>query len=334
MRSPHISIASGPARMSGPHRTPCRSTSGGAVLLLAALLSLAPAPAAAQAEPEPLRLRTVEPRAYGYHVGDTATRELVIDLPRRLQLDEQSLPALGRHGPALELRSLRQESEPIATGTRLSLRLEYQVFAAPVAVRGYELPAFELRFTGTPRAESLRVEAWPMVVAPLVPEATSPRRGLGELQPDTAPVLRDMRPEKLLLAACTALALLLGGYLAMVYFGLPWLGERQRPFTRAYRQLRAGRAVPASAQSWQEACRSLHAAFNETAGRVVFADTVDGFLSRSPRFAPLADDIRAFFARSQAGFFEGGADANTAARERDWLLALARACRNAERGTA
>lgn len=318
MRSPRISIASG------------------AALCLAGALAGLPAAAWAQGEPAPPRLSVKEPRAYGYQVGDTATRELIIDLPVHLRLDESSLPAIGRHGPALELRSLRRAAEAGVNGTRLTLRLEYQVFAAPLAVRVYELPALRLRLDGAPRAETLFVEAWPMAVAPLVPEQPSPRSGLGELQADTAPELRDTRPQRALLAACAALAASLGVYLSLVYFGVPWLAGQRRPFTRAYRLLRRGRAAPASPQTWQDACRTLHGAFNETAGQVVFADTVDGFLGRAPRFAPLGEDIRSFFARSQAGFFEGRAAGSGAAvaGERDWLLAFARACRNAERGTA
>ncbi|MBA3596992.1 MAG: hypothetical protein H0W40_06400 [Methylibium sp.] len=375
MPSLRISTASAAARVTA------------AALALAAGLACWPIIGWAQAEPEPLRLTVSEPRAYGYQVGDTATREIVIELPRRLRLDEESLPAIGRHGPALELRSMRREYDANATGTRLTLWLEYQVFAAPVAARVYELPALRLRFEGTPRAEDLFVESWPVAVAPLAPEQAPQRRGLGDLQPDTAPMPRGIGPERLLIAGGATLALCLGGYLAFVYFGLPWLSARKRPFTRAYRRLRAARKAPAPVQTWQDACRAIHAAFNETAGQVVFADTVDGFIRRVPRFAPLREDIRDFFMRSQATFFQSrsglplaacaaGADdcadrehlahrahpadlrdrteraepaelANRAdaadvvdiadvdgPSERQWLLAFARACRNAERGTA
>lgn len=359
MRSLRISTASAAVRVT-------------AALLLAAALAW-PGSGSAQADTETPRLSVSEPRAYGYQVGDVAMRRIVVELPRRLHLDEESLPVIGRQGAALSLRSLRRESDASAAGTRLTLWLEYQVFAAPVAPRVYELPALRLRFDGTPRAEELFVESWPVVVAPLAPESAPQRRGLGDLQPDTAPALRDTALERLLIAACATLALGLGAGLALVYFGLPWLSARRRPFMRAYRRLRAARAAPVSAGNWQEACRAIHAAFNETAGQVVFADTVDGFVRRAPRFAPLREDIRVFFMRSQAAFFhtgsrpstfaadvESGSDRSgrvdrsgeadepnaatqagvegaatgTGAPDFEWLLAFARACRNAERGTA
>jgi mxaA protein len=81
----------------------------------------------------------------------------------------------------------------------------------------------------------------------------------------------------------------------------------------------------------REACRALHAAFNETAGRTVFAGAVDSFVAQVPRFAGLRDDIHIFFERSQAAFYADSAQAQDPAP--DWLLAFARACRDAERGS-
>ena len=55
------------------------------------------------------------------------------------------------------------------------------------------------------------------------------------------------------------------------------------------------------------------------------------FLQRQPGFAPLREDLQRFLRMSSEQFFGG------AAREADdgrWLLALARKCRDAERGLA
>lgn len=296
---------------------------------LAALLALACTPplCAADGDAATLQSRTIEPRAFGYRLGDVVEREVIVDIPWRLKLVEDSLPTLGPQGPALELRAMARATQRTAIGTRLSLRLRYQVFAAPVAVRSYELPKLLLRFEGLPRNEELRIEPWPLVVAALATEEASERHGLGELRPDAAPPLRDPALERGVLWACAALAVLLGGYLAWVYLGLPWWGRRHRPFTQAFRVVRAHAQA-----DWPQACRALHAAFNQTAGRTVFADSVEAFVAQAPRFAALQEDIRSFFARSQAAFF---ADAPPEpALQHDWLLRFARACRDAERGTA
>ena len=294
--------------------------------LLALLVPAQPPVRAADTELAPLQVRTIEPRAFGHRVGDVVEREIVIDIPGRLTLVEDSLPSVGPQGPVLELRSLARKTQATATGQRLRLLLRYQVFAAPVAVRSYELPKLQLRFDGLPRAEELRIETWPLVVAALAEEQASSRHGLGELRPDIGPPLRDAGVERGVLWACATLAALLLAYLALVYLGLPWRGRRQRPFTRAFRAVQA-----LGEGDWRAACRALHAAFNQTAGRTVFVESVDGFIAQAPRFGALHDDIRRFFMGSQTAFFTDAPASE--APPRDWLLAFARACRDAERGT-
>lgn len=297
--------------------------------LVTAVLLLASVGLPAQAaDPDPTQLqgRTVEPRAFGVRTGDVVERQVIVDIPGRLTLVEDSLPTVGPQGPVLELRSIGRTQQATSSGTRLSLRLKYQVFAAPVAVRSYELPKLLLRFDGVPRGDELRIEPWPLVVAALATEAASPREGLGELRPDIAPPLRSTAVERAVLGACVAAAVLLGAYLALVYLGLPWWGRR-RPFTQAFKAVKAHAAADE-----REACRALHAAFNQAAGRTLFAEGIDAFVAQAPRFAALKGDILTFFQRSQATFF--GEPAAASAIQPEWLLAFARACRDAERGSA
>ena len=206
------------------------------------------------------------------------------------------------------------------------------MFAAPVAVRSYELPKLSLRFGGMPRGEDLRIDPWPLVVAALATEEAAAREGLGDLRPDTPPPLREPAIERAVLGACAAAAVLLGAYLAFVYFGLPWWGRQHRPFTRAYRAVLARHRVSNSDGHSREACQALHAAFNQTAGRTVFAESLGEFVAQAPRFASLRGDMDTFFTLSQTTFFGGGSPAHTLQHE--WLLAFAKACRDTERGSA
>ena len=100
----------------------------------------------------------------------------------------------------------------------------------------------------------------------------------------------------------------------------------------AWRELREAQrrgALTDSADGCLLASRRLHAALNATAGRVVFADEVDSFVAASPRFAPLREELARFFSRSREGFFAAAPRADL-----NWLLDVARALRDAERGTA
>lgn len=279
-----------------------------------------------------LRATTEEPRAFGYQVGEVATRVVHIDVPAGLKLDVDSLPAPGRLGAALDLRALSRSQRGIPGGTRVRLEFVFQVFAAPVAPRIVELPTLKLRFEGGERSQELRVDPWPLAVSPVGPEAASPRHGLGELRPDLPPPPADTsRLRRIVVAGC-AVAALIGGWLAVVYLGLPWWGRRHRPFGLAWRDLQAARrrgALGEDAVACVTITRRLHAALNASAGHVLFAEGVEAFVAAAPRYAPLRADLLRFFERSRSAFF-----AAAPAADPHWLLDLARALRDAERGTA
>ena len=223
-----------------------------------------------------------EPRAFGYQVGDAVSRTVSVHAPQGLVLDEASLPQPGARGRALELRSAEIRSQAEPGGRRIELSLTYQVFLAPMQVRTLETPTFTLRFQGQPRAQEVRVEAWPISVSPLLPVEASARRGLGDLRPDTPPPLIDTAAVRIRMAAYAAVGLLLLGYLGYVYFGLPWRARGRWPFTLAWRALRSSKAASAEAQR-RDAFARLHEALNQTAGEVVFEQGIERFVSAHPR---------------------------------------------------
>ncbi|MGJ7506659.1 hypothetical protein [Variovorax sp. GT1P44] len=276
-----------------------------------------------------------EPRAFGYQIGDMVSRTVTVDASDGLVLDESSVPQPGARGNALELRGVERHSHPEPGGRRHELMLVYQVFLSPPQTRTLEMPAFALRFQGQPRAQEVRVDAWPVTVSPLVPVEVSPRRGLGELQPDATPPLIDIRFAQWRLVAYGVVSLLLLAYLAHVYIGLPWWVRAHRPFTLAWRAMRG--LTPASPEpQWREAIRQIHEALNRTMGEVVFEEGIDRFIRAHPRFAHLRDDFASFFRQSRLEFFGNeartGPDASAQA-DRSWLIAFCRRCRDAERGS-
>lgn len=277
------------------------------------------------AQPVP-RLETDEPRAFGYQVGDRVQREVVLHLPDGWTLDADTLPKPGARGRPLELRRVERDTQAEAGGTRHRLTLHYQVFLAPASVRTLEMPPLRLGIAGPARREELRIDAWPVTVAPLVPEEVSPRTGLGELRPDREPARVDAAPLQRRLVVWAGLATLCLAGLALIHLGLPWHARRHRPFGRAWAGLRRLAAEADDAQ-WRAACRALHAALDASAGEVVFEHTLARFVAARPAFAPLHDELRRFLQLSQREFFAA------APRERDdarWLVGLARRCRDAE----
>ena len=298
--------------------------------LFAAMLALAHAAACAAPEAMLLSATASEPRAFGYLVGDLVSRSVTVHAPDGLRLDESSVPRPGARGKALELRSVVRSDAAESGGRRLEMALEYQVFLSPPQTRTLEMPAFSLHFEGRPRAQDVRIEAWPVTVSPLMPAEASPRSGLGELRPDTPPPLIDTTTALRRLLGYAGVSMLLLGYLAHVYLGLPWWSRAHRPFTVAWRALR-GMTPASSDPHWRGAIQGLHEALNQTAGEVVFESGIDRFVSAQPRFAHLRSDLARFFQESRSEFFAHGEHGRP---DRSWLIEFCRRCRDAERGSA
>lgn len=284
----------------------------------------------ARADDAVLRVEASEPRAYGYQVGDHVQRHVVVHAPAGWILDEASLPRPGGRGTALELRSVQRRTSAAGSGQRIEIDLDYQVFLAPAAVRTVEIAPIALRFSGAARTEDLRIDAWPVTIAPLVQVEAPTRRGLGELQPDRPPLLRDTSAPRTRLLAWAAIALLLIATLAVAYLGPPWRAARNRPFGVAWRQLRRLPAQPGE-EAWRAACVQLHEALNRTAGEVLFERDLDAFVQRHAGFAPLREELQRFLHTTREQFFGG---APRSADDGRWLVALCRRCRDAERGLA
>lgn len=298
-----------------------------AALVLPGLLAVAQG-----ADQAVLQLRTHEPRAYGYQPGDVLQRQIEVDVPAGLLLDTTSLPVAGGRGQAIELRTLHLHSRPWAGGQRQTLRLHYQVFYAPREVHTLEIAPFELRYTGGLRAgmqtQTLRVDALPITVAPLLPLVVPQRHGLGDLQPDMPPPRLDTTTVRQRLRVWAGLAALLLAWLAWAHWGYPWWRRRRLPFGLAWAQLRQLPDAP-DAATWQAACAQLHQALNASAGQVIFAHSLAGWASRQPGFAPLQADLARFLGLSRQAFFAPGA---VAAADGAWLRKLSCRCRDAERG--
>lgn len=297
--------------------------------------------AAAQDAPDALRVEASEPRAYGYQVGELVQRQISVHAPHGWRLVEDSLPRPGGRGGAIELRRVAAQNHAVRGGQRHDVALEYQVLLAPVHVRTLEIAPLRLRFEHATRSEDVRIESWPVTVAPLTPPEVSPRRGLGELQPDRPPPLIDTAAPRLRLWICAGLAVLLLCSVATLIFGPPWRAARNRPFGRAWRELRHLPGNPDAAQ-WRAACRTLHRALNDCAGEVLFEPGLERFIAAQPRFRGVRDGLARFMRLSRQEFFGsavhpqggGGNSSASGAGDSAWLVDLCRRCRDAERGAA
>lgn len=303
---------------------PCRAV---AALLLA--LSAWPALSQAQAI---LEYDVIEPRTFGYVVGDKIRRELHLRIRSGYRLDESSLPKAGRLDRWLELAPPEVRAEQSGDGRDYRLILTYQILNAPRALETVTIPQHNLRLAGEPHAVTTLVPRLRVTVAPVTSDLA--RVSALSLQEERAPGELRVRaqPTRLAWTGAALAALLL---LAAWRRGFSVMTARRNlPFASALRELKRLR-TPAGAPADRAAeLKVVHEAVNRTAGRAVFAHNLDELLAARPEFAPVRNDLEELFAASDRLFFDGTAADAPAGGQSAALLRLCRRGRRIERRSA
>lgn len=278
-------------------------------LLLALLVTLGlSAPAAAQLR----ALDLYAPRGFGYVIGDTLSLSVEIVLDAPFQLDPASLPRPQPLDYWLDLTrvELTEGSAPEG-GRRYRLDLTYQTFYAPLEPKRLALPALHLAAMDGERRVPLTVPAWSFLTSPLREIVSTGQGATLGLRPDAPPRPIPTSTARLGILATLATALLVGTGLAWHSGRGPFAARRPRPFTRAARQV-ARDLKGEDAPGYGEALRTLHRAFDTTAGRGVFAEDLPAFFRAHPTFAAAEAEVRTLFDASRRLFF--GADESAARR--------------------
>lgn len=297
-----------------------------AIFRAAAVLVLLAAPAATMAQAI-LDYDLVEPRTFGYVLGDKIRREMHLTVRSGYRLDAASLPKAGRLDRWLELAEPELRVESAGDGLRYRLVLTYQVLNAPRSPAAVTIPQQDLRLVGEGPDVTTLMPSLEITVAPLTSDLGPKDLSGSALQPDRrpAPLPVEKRQARLAWTGTALLALLLlaawrRGYTAAV-------ARRNLPFANALRRLRRLPAADATADP-EAGLRIVHEALNRTAGRAVFAHNLEEFLLQRPEFADLRPDFERLFAASGRVFF---ADAATGAEARSDLSALLDLCRRGSR---
>jgi len=272
-------------------------------LLLGVLAGLV---AASPVWARPASLAIKEPRAFGYFIGDTLTREIILNVGEGQSLDPASVPL---HGPVnywLELSDVKLKTDDRSDGTTYHLTLTYQTFYAPLDPRRLVIPALTLKVKGGQGTGEVRVPEFGFLTAPirlLFAQSSQSSGNAVELQPD-APVHRVTTGRErtgILISGLIALASLTG--LAWHQAWWPFRGRPSRPFTDAARYLKANASRLKGAGGYRTALLKLHRAFDISAGKRVLSDDVAAFLAARPEFAPYADQVQHLFSSSRRAFF-------------------------------
>ncbi|MBA3563567.1 MAG: hypothetical protein H0W33_06100 [Gammaproteobacteria bacterium] len=300
-----------------------------AAVILAVLLVW---PAAAQAQAI-LSLEVVEPRTFGYAIGDTLRREVHLSLRAEYHLENASLPKSGRLNRWLELAPPEIRTESIEDGRRYRLVFTYQILNAPRQLETVTLPQLNLGFTDDTQPLTTLVPALQVTVTPLTPDAGPDSSGLSPLQPDRAPAPIPVEERK------RRFSWLVSGLLSLLAYGaarrwlMPVFAAGKLPFATAVRELKRSQRGKNTPGQYAAGLRIVHQAVNETAGRVVFAANLDEFLEAHPRFGHLRAEFARVFAASRKVFFSDADGVVPPDSSLPALLFLCRQCSRIERST-
>jgi mxaA protein len=272
-----------------PHSTRTSMAKTASPLAAAVLFALAVSTRA-------LALQTIEPRPFGYTVGDVLERTLLVEGAQEGTLDPASLPRPGRTGRWFQLRAVTALPE--------GARLTYQIVNLPEQADQENLPSLRVRVIGPDgRAREADIGPFTVAMTPVARFASYDVIDADAIRPDRDPQPIDTSRRRarvfLYAAALTVLAAIqLAPALAR---RLGW--RRAGPFARALRALRRlpGREEDVAARN--DALRRLHAALDEVAGRTLALDNVELLFLARPALAPARTTVEALLAQSRAAFF-------------------------------
>lgn len=303
----------------------CTTTTRAAAALSALLLSCVVNPTVGAVR----KLQTIETRDFGYVIGDMIERRihLQLDAPYRLRTEELPEPDVVNLWLRREPITVQHDERDEYNTYELTLR--HQIIGVPETISAIFVPELRLTVTDGRQSLDLPIPSWSVSVSPITQRATHDDPRFVRPQPDTRPLAAPLTPTVANLVASGLGLLLAMAYFVYAFATLPWLARTNGPFAHAHKKLRAFATAGSDAESYALALRSLHHAFNQTAGRAVFADGLSDFFLSRPQFRPLQAPIEDFFARSQNTFFTGvhGDQPSIGA-----LLQLCRRCRDVERG--
>ena len=267
------------------------------------------------------RLVIEQPRGFGYLLGDKFRRVVHLDLRQPYRLDTDLLPKAGRFTDWLVLETPHVAVESDGEVTRYRLEFIYQILNVSAAFNNIAVPHHYLVYGNGEETLQALVPATRVLVSPVEIGASS------ELQPAHAPTVQPIDHTRGLFAGTLLLFAL--GVLAYVLWG--WTPfSSARPFSAASRQ--AGRLGDADDARYSAVLQAVHYAFNTTAGRTVFAETLDDFFLEHSRFVAAREPIERYFAHSRQFFYANDSDAGKVGYSVDDLKHLLRHLGDIERG--
>ncbi len=278
------------------------------------------------------KLEIKEPRNFAYHIGDTLTRSIHIQLRKPYKLKTELLPKRKRMGRWLLVTSSEYKEKELQDSTQYNISLHYQIINIIPELKEVILPRHYLVYADSTLSstdENKKKVSRLEVPFSKVGVSSITKLGSNNIQPDKKPVLLAQTNDKLILYGSLLLSTLAG--LALLLWGLPF-AKKEQPFAEALLSLKK-----LNRKNWDEALYSkalkiIHQAFNTTAGKTVFIEKTDDFLDEHKRFLPLKTKIEGFFNESDQHFFKSIDSSEKKQNKLADLISFIQACRKIEQG--
>ncbi|MCF6191292.1 MAG: hypothetical protein L3J51_12525 [Cocleimonas sp.] len=303
------------------------------VIFLAWLIALVSVSFPVSAEENILqKLEINEPRNFAYHIGDSLTRSIHIQLRKPYKLKTELLPKRKRMGRWLLVTSSEYKVKELEGSTQYDIELHYQIINIIPELKEVILPRHYLVYADSTlnsidenKKKISRLE----IPFSKVGVSSITKLGSSNIQPDKKPALLAQSNDKLLLYGSLLLATLAG--LAMLLWGLPF-SKKEEPFGEALFSLKKLNRKNWDEARYSKALKIIHQAFNTTAGKTVFIEKTDDFLDEHNQFLPLKTKIEGFFNDSDQHFFKGVDTSVTDKNKLVDLISFVQSCRKIEQG--
>jgi mxaA protein len=265
------------------------------------------------------------PKPFGYVIGDEIHHRIIVETRRQLKLVSNSIPAKGRINRWLNLNQVSIISTKSAEGETTIIDLTYQVFYAPLEVKMFKIPGFNVKYLQNEQVIEQAIPEWHFTLSPLHELAIRKENDQVYTRPDAQPGLISNQAELNGLYLGLSVLITGGFYLAFLYGNLPNL-TRRRLFKRAYRELSRLTQKDATA-----ALAIVHHALNSRNQKPLFRHQLNEFYQQQPEFKVIANQLDWFFSFSNHYFFSGG----NYCTDSDFLKIreLCQLCRKIERGS-
>ena len=258
-------------------------------------------------------LKISQPREFGYQLGDLFERHLSLRLRRPYEFVEDSLPQPSRLNRWIAFHSYDLKTSNEGASVAYEITLRYQVANVEKTITDAGVPSHQLKISNGDETLTFLVPPSRTTIAPFGGNPS------GELAADKEPELVPLENRNLAMLAAALLISLLG------VWWFQWGIYRRKdvaPFNHCYQQLKAFRDRPLSEQDYAGMLREIHHAFNQTAGRAVFPESLAEFVTQHQNFAPVQSRIDEYFAHSNDYFFgdrEADMERYTVQQLRDFL---------------